>query len=66
MHRTIDPFPYSYPPSPKHLVAVLAMLRIHDVSTSSIPVVPQVTLDRAPTLLVLHEPSAYFLPDQEE
>ncbi|KAF8559019.1 hypothetical protein OG21DRAFT_1403584 [Imleria badia] len=55
-----------YPPSPKHFVAVLAMLRTHDVSAPSVPVVPQVTLDRAPTLLVLHEPSAYFLSDQEE
>ncbi|KAI9574945.1 hypothetical protein HD554DRAFT_2011221 [Boletus coccyginus] len=55
-----------YPNSPQHLVAVLAMLRTHDVSSPSVPVVPNVTLDRAPTLLVLHEPSAYFLPGQEE
>ncbi|KAF8138195.1 hypothetical protein EV363DRAFT_1413927 [Boletus edulis] len=52
-----------YPPSPKHLVAVLSLLRVHDVS---VPVAPKVTLDRAPALLVLHEPSAYFFPEQEE
>ncbi|KAG6378463.1 hypothetical protein JVT61DRAFT_12721 [Boletus reticuloceps] len=52
-----------YPPSPKHLVAVLSLLRVHDVS---VPVAPKVTLDRPPTLLVLLEPSAYFFPEKEE
>lgn len=66
MHRPTDPFLRSYPPSPKHLVAILAMLRSHDVSSPSVPVAPKVTLDCAPALLVLHEPSAYFLPEQEE
>ena len=42
------------------------MLRTHDVSSPSVPVAPKVTLDRAPALLVLHEPSAYFLPEQDE
>lgn len=64
MLRPIDLFLRSYPPSPKHLVAGLAMLRRHDISSPSVPVAPKVTLDRAPTLLVLHEPSTYFLPEQ--
>ncbi|KAN0097714.1 hypothetical protein V8E55_002160 [Tylopilus felleus] len=55
-----------YPPTPKHLVAVLAMLRTHDVSSPAVPVAPKVTLDRASALLVLHEPSSYFLSEQEE
>ncbi|KAG9317218.1 hypothetical protein JVU11DRAFT_1411 [Chiua virens] len=44
----------------------LPLLRTHDLSSPSIPIAPEVTLDRAPTMLVLHEPSAYFLTEQEE
>lgn len=66
MLRPSDPFLRSYPPSPKHLVAALAMLRTHNLSSPSVPVAPKVILDHAPTLLVLHEPSVYFLPEQEE
>lgn len=42
------------------------MLRIHGLSSPSVPIAPRVTLDRVPTLLVLHEPSMYFLPEREE
>ncbi|KAH7887899.1 hypothetical protein F5I97DRAFT_1804599 [Phlebopus sp. FC_14] len=49
-----------YPSSPKHLVALLSMLRTHDITTSSAD--PTATISSAPTLLVMYEPSAYFLP----
>ncbi|KAF9230515.1 hypothetical protein BU15DRAFT_57156 [Melanogaster broomeanus] len=54
-----------YPPSPKHLVAMLSMFRIHEVS-ASVPVDPKATIDVAPALLILHEPSAYFLSQEED
>ncbi|KIJ70261.1 hypothetical protein HYDPIDRAFT_104948 [Hydnomerulius pinastri MD-312] len=54
-----------YPPTPRHLVALLSMLRTHNISTSA-PVDPKATIDVTPTLLILHEPSTYFLPEAED
>ncbi|KAF9224288.1 hypothetical protein BS17DRAFT_779595 [Gyrodon lividus] len=54
-----------YPPSPKHLVAMLSMLRTHEVS-ASVPVDLKATIDIAPALLILHEPSTYFLSQEED
>jgi hypothetical protein len=51
----------SYPPTPNHLVVLLAALRTHKAS-EPIPVDDKGTLDSIPSLLVLHELSAYFLP----
>ncbi|KAJ8595363.1 hypothetical protein M405DRAFT_857439 [Rhizopogon salebrosus TDB-379] len=50
-----------YPPTPNHLVVLLAALRTHKAS-EPIPVDNKGTLDSIPSLLVLHELSAYFLP----
>ncbi|KIJ19912.1 hypothetical protein PAXINDRAFT_7182 [Paxillus involutus ATCC 200175] len=41
------------------------MLRAHEVSPSA-PVDPKATIDIAPALLILHEPSTYFLPQEED
>ncbi|OJA12564.1 hypothetical protein AZE42_13495, partial [Rhizopogon vesiculosus] len=50
-----------YPPTPNHLVLLLVALRAHKAS-ELVPVDDKATLDSAPSLLVLHELSAYFLP----
>ncbi|KIK95131.1 hypothetical protein PAXRUDRAFT_141405 [Paxillus rubicundulus Ve08.2h10] len=41
------------------------MLRAHEVLPSA-PVDPKATIDVAPALLILHEPSTYFLPLEED
>ncbi|KAJ7639106.1 hypothetical protein FB45DRAFT_695854, partial [Roridomyces roridus] len=51
-----------YPPSPAHFSFLMSMLSIDD-NLSSINVAT--TLVRPPSLLILHELSAYFYPDFE-
>ncbi|KAI6047338.1 hypothetical protein EDC04DRAFT_2887134 [Pisolithus marmoratus] len=53
-----------YPPSPKHVVALLSLLRCQDGDNATGVIEPQVIVDPAPSLLILHEPSTYFLNDQ--
>ncbi|KAI6162956.1 hypothetical protein EDD17DRAFT_1570361 [Pisolithus thermaeus] len=53
-----------YPPTPKHVVALLSLLRCRDDDNATDATEPKVTVDSAPSLLILHEPSAYFLDDQ--
>ncbi|KAH7903280.1 hypothetical protein BJ138DRAFT_1020892 [Hygrophoropsis aurantiaca] len=53
-----------YPSTPGHLVALLSSLRAHDASINA-PINPKTTLDLAPSLIVLHEPSAYFLSESD-
>lgn len=53
-----------YPPTPKHVVALLSLLRCRDGDNATDITEPKVTVDPAPSLLILHEPSAYFLNDQ--
>ena len=56
---------HSYPPTPKHLVAFLASIRCHGGATATATdgVEPRSIVDPAPCLLVLYEPSAYFLQE---
>ncbi|KAJ7284095.1 hypothetical protein C8J57DRAFT_1294378 [Mycena rebaudengoi] len=49
-----------YPPSPAHLALLLTILSTDDRRPS---LNPTTTLDRPPSLIILHELSAYFLPD---
>ncbi|KAG2146627.1 hypothetical protein DEU56DRAFT_785527 [Suillus clintonianus] len=53
-----------YPPTPNHLVVLLSAFRTHDAS-EPVPLDAKATLDCVPSLLVLHELSAYFLPMNE-
>ncbi|KAG0705466.1 hypothetical protein DFH29DRAFT_906622 [Suillus ampliporus] len=53
-----------YPPTPNHLVALLSAFRAQEAS-KPVPVDAKATLDSVPSLLVLHELSAYFLPMNE-
>jgi len=54
-----------YPPSPAHLELFLSMIRTYKDSDGA-PFDTKATLDASPTLIVVHEPSAYFLdPDTE-
>lgn len=57
--------PFSYPPSPAHLALVLTLFRLYDQSEGSDYDV-KTTLDTAPALIVLHEPSAYFMTDDAQ
>lgn len=52
-----------YPPSPKHLVAFLTSLHCHSGATTTDGVGPKAMVDPVPCLLVLYEPSAYFLQE---
>ncbi|KAJ7129368.1 hypothetical protein C8R44DRAFT_776629 [Mycena epipterygia] len=52
-----------YPPSPAHFAYLMTMLSTDDQSPS---LHPTTTLDRPPSLVILHELSAYFLPDDSE
>lgn len=54
----------SYPPTPNHLVVLLSAFRTHEAS-DPVPLDSKATLDSVPSLLVLHELSAYFLPMNE-
>ncbi|KAH7930252.1 hypothetical protein BV22DRAFT_1101856 [Leucogyrophana mollusca] len=54
-----------YPPTPGHLVALLSSFRTHETSTSA-PIDAKTTLESAPSLIVLHEPSAYFLSESSD
>ncbi|KAJ7498625.1 hypothetical protein FB451DRAFT_1202553 [Mycena latifolia] len=49
-----------YPPSPAHFAFLMSMLSTDDQSPSFSATT---TLDRPPSLIILHELSAYFLPD---
>ncbi|KAG1755903.1 hypothetical protein EDB19DRAFT_1663604 [Suillus lakei] len=53
-----------YPPTPNHLVVLLSAFRTHEAS-EPIPLDSKATLHSVPSLLVLHELSAYFLPMNE-
>lgn len=53
-----------YPPTPNHLVVLLSAFRTHEAS-NPVPLDSKATLDSVPSLLVLHELSAYFLPMNE-
>lgn len=53
-----------YPPTPNHLVVLLSAFRTHEAS-DPVPLDSKATLDSVPSLLVLHELSAYFLPMNE-
>ncbi|KAJ6538517.1 hypothetical protein DFH09DRAFT_1177107 [Mycena vulgaris] len=52
-----------YPPSPAHFSFLMSMLSTDEQSPS---LHPTTTLDRPPSLIILHELSAYFLPDANE
>lgn len=54
----------SYPPTPKHVVALLSLLRCLDSDNATDVIEPKATVDPPPCLFILHEPSAYFLNDQ--
>jgi len=49
-----------YPPSPAHLELFLSLIRTYMPSDGA-QLDAKATLDASPTLIVLHEPSAYFL-----
>ncbi|KAG1892675.1 hypothetical protein F4604DRAFT_1700963 [Suillus subluteus] len=53
-----------YPPTPNHLVVLLSAFRTYKAS-DPVPLDAKATLDSVPSLLVLHELSAYFLPINE-
>ncbi|KAI6152063.1 hypothetical protein BKA82DRAFT_4106671 [Pisolithus tinctorius] len=53
-----------YPPTPKHVVALLSLLRCLDSDNATDVIEPKATVDPPPCLFILHEPSAYFLNDQ--
>ncbi|KAF5387774.1 hypothetical protein D9615_000211 [Tricholomella constricta] len=52
-----------YPPSPAHLCLLLSMLRVSSSSKTDNDawLNPETTLSIPPSLVILHEPSAYFL-----
>ncbi|KAG2158863.1 uncharacterized protein EDB93DRAFT_1116767 [Suillus bovinus] len=53
-----------YPPTPNHLAVLLSAFRTHEAS-NPVPLDAKATLNSVPSLLVLHELSAYFLPTSE-
>jgi hypothetical protein len=53
-----------YPPTPNHLVVLLSAFRTYKAS-DPVPLDAKATLESVPSLLVLHELSAYFLPINE-
>jgi len=54
-----------YPPSPAHLELFLSMIRTYK-SSGGAQFDTKATLDASPTLIVVHEPSAYFLDPETE
>jgi len=55
-----------YPPSLAHLELLLAMIRTYKLSDNDLQFETKTTFDTTPTLIVLHEPSAYFLEETME
>ncbi|KAK0206155.1 hypothetical protein DFS33DRAFT_563197 [Desarmillaria ectypa] len=53
-----------YPPTPTHLAFLLASFEVPQQGSAHI-LHPKTTLDAPPGLIILHELSAYFLPDVE-
>ncbi|KAF8897337.1 hypothetical protein BD779DRAFT_1465552 [Infundibulicybe gibba] len=58
-----NPFLPSYPPTPAHLCLLLSMLRVPQSSEDQ-HITSNVALERAPSMIILHELSWFFLPQE--
>ncbi|KAG2152024.1 hypothetical protein BD769DRAFT_1623684 [Suillus cothurnatus] len=63
-HQSSSKVDIFYPPTPNHLVVLLSAFRTYKAS-DPVPLDAKATLESVPSLLVLHELSAYFLPINE-